>query len=291
MKRLRIISFIILLAGIASVGYLRVRHGQSSDGIAPSITMDEKKITISVKDEEDVLLQGITAKDNKDGDVTDTLVVDNISTFNGEGKRYVTIAAFDTSNNVGKVTREVEYSDYRAPHFDVTAPFVFSKNENRFLDNITANDVIDGDLTGGIHFADNTSIYSDTPGEYEAKIQVKNSAGDTATLPITLKIVESLYDEKPSVILKHYVRYIQKGQKIDYKKLMDGAVIHGREYELKGGEEVDDKTVGRDLIRINDEDVNYDKAGIYHVTYKIRVPDGQEDTITGTTQLTVIVED
>ena len=291
MRRLRILSFIILLVAVASVGYLRIRHGQSSDSIAPVINMEEKTIEISVKDTEDVLLQGITATDNKDGDVTDTLAVDNVSTFNGDGKRYVTVAAFDTSNNVGKATREITYSDYRSPHFDITEPLVFGTNDTKFLDDITANDVIDGDLTGSIHFADNTSIYSDTPGDYEAKIQVKNSAGDTATLPVTVRIVDSMSEEKPSVLLKHYVRYVKVGKKPEYRKLISGAMINGREYDVTDGDEMTDKAIGRDMVTIDDDDVNYNKAGLYYASYKIRVPNGTEGTITGTTQLIVIVED
>ncbi len=290
MKRLRLVSLLILLVAIGTVTYIRVQHGQASDSIAPKITMNEDAIKISVKDGEDVLLEGVTAEDNRDGDVTDSITIDNISTFNGQGKRYVTIAAFDSRNNVGKVTREITYSDYRSPHFDITEPLVFRSGDNKLLENITANCLIDGDLTGQIHFSDNTTIYTDTEGTYEALIQVQNSAGDTASLPISIQILDDFYDRKPSVKLKHYVRYIKKNKSIDYKSLMEYAVVNNREYEIVDGDDMDDKTIGRDLIRINDDNVNYEKTGNYYVEYKLSVEDGEE-TQTGTTRLIVVVED
>ena len=165
MKRLRILSGLILLGAISLVVYIRVLHGRTSDTIAPTITMDMNEITISVEDDESVLLEGITAQDNRDGDVTDSLTVDNISTFNRDGKRYVTIAAFDNSNNVGKATREITYKDYRPPRFDITEPMTFSIGATKYFSSITANDVLDGDITGNIHFEDNTRFYSSEPGE------------------------------------------------------------------------------------------------------------------------------
>ena len=142
MKRLRILSGLILLAAISLVVYIRVLHGRNNDTIAPAITMESNELTISVQDDESVLLEGITAQDNRDGDVTDSLTVDNISTFNRDGKRYVTIAAFDSSNNVGKATREITYKDYRPPHFDITEPMVFSIGSTKYFGAITANDVL-----------------------------------------------------------------------------------------------------------------------------------------------------
>lgn len=290
MKRLRILSLIILLVAIGSVVYIRVKHGQANDSIAPVISMEKKEIKVSVEDGDDVLLEGITAKDNKDGDVSSTVTIDNISSFNGDGKRYVTVAAFDTSNNVGKATREITYKDYRPPHFDITEPLEFGKGTTTFLKDVTASDILDGDITNGIHFEDNTAIYSDTPGEYEAKIQVKNSAGDLASLPITIKIMDTTYNTKPSVKLKHYVRYTKKNKTVDYRKLIDCVMVGGREYKVVDGDDITNKSIGRDRIHIDDENVNYKKKGNYKVEYKITMEEG-EDTVTGKTYLLVVVED
>ena len=290
MTRLRLISALLLLSAIASIVYIRVIHGRDNDTIAPVISMDQTEISISVEDDEYALLEGVTAKDNRDGDVTDSLTVDNISTFNSEGKRYVTIAAFDGNNNVGKATREISYTDYRPPHFDITEPMVFSIGATRFFDNITANDVLDGDVTGSIHFEDNTRFLTSDAGDYNVVIQVKNSAGDVASLPLTISIMDKAYDDKPQVHLKHYVRYTKKNIPLDYANLMDYVFIGNRKFELVNGNNVGTDTIGRDKIRINDDGVTYDKPGIYTVNYKLTIDQGEEK-VTGTTKLIVVVED
>ena len=290
MIRLRFLSALILLSAIASIVYIRVIDSRNSDNIAPVIDMDKTEIEISVEDDESLLMEGVTAKDNRDGDVTDTLTVDNISTFNREGKRYVTIAAFDKSNNVGKATREITYKDYRHPHFDITEPMVFTIGSTKYFESITANDVLDGDVTGNIHFEDNTRFSSSEPGDYDVVIQVKNSAGDVGSLPITLSIIDTGYDDRPRIKLKHYVRYVKKNNKLDYKNLLDCVTVGSREYELVDGNEVENNTIGRDKIRINDDGVNYKKAGTYTVSYKLTMDQGEEK-VTGTTKLIVVVED
>ena len=50
----------------------------------------------------------MTAEDERDGDVTDSLVVQEISGFNEDGTRTVTFAAVDRSGNVGYGTYKWE---------------------------------------------------------------------------------------------------------------------------------------------------------------------------------------
>lgn len=53
------------------------------------------------------LLEGVSAMDDRDGDVTDSLLVEKIS-GTGEGTVIVTYAARDGANNVEKVSRTLE---------------------------------------------------------------------------------------------------------------------------------------------------------------------------------------
>ena len=53
------------------------------------------------------LLEGVTASDNVDGDVTDSLLIEKIS-GTGEGSVIVTYVARDGANNVAKVSRVLE---------------------------------------------------------------------------------------------------------------------------------------------------------------------------------------
>ena len=56
-----------------------------------------------------VLLEGVTATDDKDGDVTDSLVIENIFPNDDYTSASVIYAAKDSHNNVTKVTRRVDY--------------------------------------------------------------------------------------------------------------------------------------------------------------------------------------
>lgn len=55
------------------------------------------------------LLEGVTATDEKDGDVTDSLVIENIFPNEDHTSASVVYAAKDSHNNVSKATRRVNY--------------------------------------------------------------------------------------------------------------------------------------------------------------------------------------
>ena len=55
------------------------------------------------------LLEGVTATDEKDGDVTDSLVIENIFPNDDHTSASVVYAAKDSHNNVSKATRRVNY--------------------------------------------------------------------------------------------------------------------------------------------------------------------------------------
>ena len=56
-----------------------------------------------------LLLEGVTATDEKDGDVTDSLVIENIFPNDDHTSASVVYAAKDSHNNVSKATRSVNY--------------------------------------------------------------------------------------------------------------------------------------------------------------------------------------
>lgn len=55
------------------------------------------------------LLEGVTATDEKDGDVTDSLMIENIFPNEDHTSASVVYAAKDSHNNVSKATRRVNY--------------------------------------------------------------------------------------------------------------------------------------------------------------------------------------
>ena len=75
------------------------------DRKGPEIFFDEKKqIEYAEGMDEALLLEGVTAVDEKDGDVSDSLLVEKVAGTNGK-EVIVTYVARDDANNVGKASR------------------------------------------------------------------------------------------------------------------------------------------------------------------------------------------
>nr|WP_308623732.1 hypothetical protein [uncultured Eisenbergiella sp.] len=74
------------------------------DRTAPVISFGENPVSYEEGMDEELLLQGVTAVDEKDGDVSDSLLVEKIAGTNGK-EVIVTYVARDSANNVGKGSR------------------------------------------------------------------------------------------------------------------------------------------------------------------------------------------
>ena len=78
MKRVNLLLMgVLAAAGVLFAGYLYWIHN-NLDTAGPVITVEEGLLEISVKDEETALMQGISAWDNRDGDVTGRMLVESI---------------------------------------------------------------------------------------------------------------------------------------------------------------------------------------------------------------------
>lgn len=197
LRKSRIFAVVFLAFSIiAFVGY-KIRDSYFVDHIGPKITMKESTIHINCADGDEAILQGITAKDNKDGDVTNRLIIESKSNFIEKGRLNVTIAAFDKDNNVTKTTREVIYDDYQSPTIRVNEDLNFLVvNDAKkltgadILKKITANDMLDGDITQRIRLSVESSIIVTKTGSYPARLTVTNKYGDVVTRDITVHIYD-----------------------------------------------------------------------------------------------------
>lgn len=291
-------SMLIFLAAAAyfSIFQWQAKHREDSSG--PEISMETDSISISVQDDEAALLQGVTAMDRKDGDVTDSIVVENLSSFVSEGKRTVTYVAFDSDNHITRESRSVMYEDYTEPKFNLTAPLQFPVNCRELLSNLTVTDCIDGDITSSVKFLPQGEFAVDTAGTYQIEFRAVNSAGDVAILNAPLEIYEQGINRGPNITLTDYLIYLEKGESFDPRDYLATIKI-GSVYDIVKGEgnyDMDPRpkderiVVGTDHIMI-DSRVNTDIPGTYTVTYSRTVDAGNQDTVTGSVQLIVIVED
>ena len=289
MKRLRVLLVIFAIAVFAIYGVYRVREKMTSDYVAPVITADADSILASVQASDQELLTGLSASDNLDGDVTNSLVLVSKSKFIQDRTRYVNYAAFDNNKNVGTYTRVMTYTDYVSPRFSVSQPlrFLAGSSNQDYLQNITAYDCLDGDITKQIMITYGTrEAINDTVMSQKVNLQVTNSAGDTVTLELvfTEEDYNTFYQQSPS--LSEYLIYVRPGTKPDYTALLNGIWTGNNTRSFS-----DTEFNLYEDVRIDDSRVDYTTAGVYQVIYtlsRLRNDDTRENL--GTAVLNVVVE-
>ena len=112
MKKSKIVLHILaIVVAVACFFVFRVYTHIKTDDVAPRFSVDTELIEVSVSDPETMLLQGVSARDNRDGDVTHTIIIESITAINEDHVAVVSYAAFDRSGNVGKSQRNVYYKD------------------------------------------------------------------------------------------------------------------------------------------------------------------------------------
>lgn len=188
----------------------------------PVLSADAEKFSASIKADEKKLISGVTAFDQKDGDVSDSILIDSIKKKEGTDSDFlITYVAFDKSSNMASLTRTLHYSDYRQAHFSFEQALRFPENQEiDLLSYFTADDCIDGDVTPFITLDGDKEVLEGEPkkGIYECTVSVTNSVGYTTTLPISVEIYEDGYDERnqrPQIILNQYIVYMEKGEQLD----------------------------------------------------------------------------
>lgn len=82
--------------------------GSKHDREAPVIKIKEMNLTFTEGDDESRLLEGVTATDNVDGDVTDQIFIEKILPIDKE-HAIVSYSVLDQSNNVGSADRKILY--------------------------------------------------------------------------------------------------------------------------------------------------------------------------------------
>lgn len=297
MKRLRALSVILFLVSAAVFTLYQVKQMKEADKLPPLISIEERVKEVSVTDGDEKLLEGVTADDTKDGDVSDSLVVESLSNFLDTNRRLVSYAAFDSDNHVSKSTREIVYTDYVKPQFELEEPLRFPVGTTNFQEYMKVVDCLDGDLSDKIKISPDTSIIVDVAGNYNVKFQAANSAGDVVYLPVTVELYENgTYNQTPQIGLSQYLVYVPQGEKLDPKSYLENVTIGGQEYEMTEGEDnyakegidaskVETWTIGYDRIKIVDP-VDYGKPGTYEILYSLT----SENGMIGNVRLIVVVE-
>lgn len=290
MRRLRIAVCLIFVMSCAVFGTYMVKSRMVEDHTPPVITCDEDTITASVTAEDSELLKGVTAEDNKDGDITKSVRISSMSHFIEKGKRTITYIVFDKANQAGTLQRTLIYTDYTSPKIHITKPLRYSMSElekANLLENVTAEDCLDGDLTNQLRTTLSDSFYSTQAGEYAVTIQVSNSAGDVCSIPVSVMVTDNTDREesnKKYPMLSEYVAYTKVGEKIDPAAYLTGVERGGSEYTFAEDSEYLGVTSEDIDVQSN---VDYSTPGVYTVDFSYT----SEEEITAVTKLYVVVEE
>lgn len=109
---------VVCAAGAAASAFLFL----SKDRQGPVINVPETQITYQEGGDTETLLAGVTAKDDIDGDVSDSLIVEGIYPTTDDSQAKIVYAAIDKSNNVTKAERMVDYVSETAAGAGAAAP-------------------------------------------------------------------------------------------------------------------------------------------------------------------------
>lgn len=283
MKRNTILLLTVLAVAIGLFWGYHYYVSITKDVTGPVIAVEEGILEISVKDASDVLLRGITAVDDVDGDVTDSLLVESIYGISDDNVTTVTYAAFDSSGNVSKLERQVRYVDYESPKFELYGSLTFAAGSGfDLLDYVGAVDVLEGDIRRRVH----ATLISDTRsvsnvGSHQVQFQVINELGDCAEVVLPVEV----YDPEwytASVELSDYLIYLNRGASFDSGRYLKSFVVRGEAIDV-------DRTIPSDISCSITGKVNTQVPGVYAVTYTL-AQNVNFMTYTGQAVLIVIVE-
>ncbi len=264
----RILIVLLVLLGVAHIS-TSIYEAVSGHQDAPMISCPNDTLEVSARDPESVLLQGVTASDPQDGDLTDRVIIGGKSKLINNDTAVVTFLVFDSDDNMGTCTRRIRYTDYHRPRFSIEKPLVFTPKEDiTLLDHLSATDVVDGDLTEQIRVS--TLAATNNSEIFMISVQVTNSIGDTAwvKLPVLVKDTNLL---APDIQLTSYLIYVTQGSQFDPLDYVSSVTINGTAVPLS------------DITISNTVDTSV--TGTYQVTYS-----HQSGGHVGTTILTVVVQ-
>lgn len=213
MKLLRVL--ICLLAAAAASAAVFFTLTDSRDFTKPVISCSEKQLSISVHDTKAQLLSFVSAQDEKDGDISEKIMVENITSYIRSGKAEITYVVCDNDNNVSCLVVPAVYYDYFKPYFYLKKPLIIPYKETKFniTDYVGVIDPIDGEAVAE-NIISVTDYNSSKVGDYPINLRVVNSRLDSISLELTLTVSAKAVI-KP-VRLSRYLIYCSTGDAVNY---------------------------------------------------------------------------
>lgn len=242
-----IVLWLALFAGTAAVMVTSDRKG-------PEIAVPSgADVTYEEGSDTALLLEGVTATDDRDGDVTDSVVIENIFPNDDRTGASVIYAAKDSHNNVTKVTRSVNYKAAG----DAAAP-----EENTEAEGSDAAPAENAEAEGSDAApAAEEAQQNDTEG-------VKNETNAKME-------IEALPSESPRMYLNTYETTVKAGSELDkisyIKEITDDADSQETLFtEIQVDGEVDTATPGDYTLTYHVTDSNGNQSNMAVLTVHVQ---------------------
>lgn len=269
MKTLKVTLICLLVVVTALFGITKITNGLSGKDQGPTITCQDQVVEVSVQDGQEALLEGVTAYDPQDGDLTQWIILGGVSQLITEDTAKVTYLVFDSDDNMARLQRTVRYTDYRKPRIQVSERLVFTtENTDQLLARLSAEDVIDGDISGRLRLS---NLWATEYGDvYSVTVLATNSMGDTAQVKLPVMVQEERSD-RPVIVLREQLIYLAQGELFDPTDYLVSATVSGK--RMPAG----DVTI--------ESQVDTGTPGCYWVSYSY-----DNSGVKGTALLTVVVQ-
>ena len=255
MKALRIVTVFLFALSLALYVGVSFRYNILLDRVSPKIQCETDILDVSVNASETELLAGVTAEDNRDGDLTGQIMIQGISRLLTADTARITYVVMDSSDNIASCTRTLHYTDYERPRLYLTEMPVYrtypaDDSLVRLFEALSARDVHDGDLSDQIQISAQYAK-DNVEGELYVSVQIINSLGDSEVIPLTI-VIDNEGAQNPLVTLKEYITYVDAGAAFDPKSCiltLNGSTYSGADAGLIIDSQVDTATPGAYQVR------------------------------------------
>ena len=171
---------VLLIICCAYAAVLIFTQERQSSGNAPTISAPQEVLEVSVQDDEEALLAGVSASDEEDGELSEDVFIESMSEFDEENCRTVTYAVFDSDDNLSRATRRIRYSDYEAPRITLNQALCISYNDYnvQLQDYVGATSSVDGDLSAKVSVGSDGQLWNDIVASSAHRYAVGRSEHD-----------------------------------------------------------------------------------------------------------------
>lgn len=145
----------LMIAACLALGGVTFFILSTEDRKAPEIQIQDVDITYVKDSDYSELLRGVTATDNRDGDVTQNLIVEGVYPNDDGSTASVVYVVKDNKNNITKASRIVKYQA------EGSSAVVQEETETDNMESTSPQDTAAGEVNNGSNIGEKTEINQD----------------------------------------------------------------------------------------------------------------------------------